>query len=124
MINLSLFEGLTRKEVGTGDIKPCLATSWKIAPDWSSVDFFIRKGVKFHNGDPLTAEDVKFSFERAMREDLGFATRGEMTRSIDSIKVVNPYQVNIKTKEPWPALLDLMCHEHRHRSQGLHYQSG
>ncbi len=106
VINYSLFEGLARKEVGTGEIKPCLATSWKIAPNWSSVDFFIRKGIKFHNGDPLTAEDVKFSFERTMKEDLGNVLRGEMTRSIDSIKVVGTYQVNIKLKEPWPAILD------------------
>jgi len=106
MIIQSLFEGLARKEVGTGTIKPCLATSWKIAPDWSHADFTIRKGIKFHNGDPLTAEDVKFSFERAMREDLGFVFRGEMTRSIDNVKVMGPYQVRIKLKEPWPAILD------------------
>ena len=66
MVSLSLFDGLVRKEVGTGNIVPSLATSWKIAPDWSHVDFFIRKGIKFHNGEAMTAEDVKFSFDRAM----------------------------------------------------------
>ena len=43
---------------------PCLAESWTMAPDGLSYEFVLRKGVKFHNGEPVTAEDVKFSFER------------------------------------------------------------
>src|SRR5262245_44883532 len=43
---------------------PGLAESWQMSPDGRVYDFTLRKGVKFHNGDTLTAEDVKFSFER------------------------------------------------------------
>ena len=43
---------------------PCLAESWTASEDGISYSFVIRKGAKFHNGDPVTAEDVKFSFER------------------------------------------------------------
>ena len=43
---------------------PSLAESWTASKDGLSYEFVIRKGVVFHNGDPLTAEDVKFSFER------------------------------------------------------------
>src|SRR5262249_12736209 len=43
---------------------PCLAESWTASPDGLSYEFVLRKGVKFHNGDPVTADDVKFSFER------------------------------------------------------------
>ena len=44
--------------------EPCLAEAWKMAPDGLSYDFAVRAGAKFHNGEPVTAEDVKFSFER------------------------------------------------------------
>src|ERR1051326_4592314 len=45
-------------------ITPSLAESWTESKDGLSYDFKLRKGVKFHNGDPLTADDVKFTFER------------------------------------------------------------
>src|SRR5262245_34266553 len=43
---------------------PCLAESWTMSKDGLMYEFVLRKGLKFHNGDPLTADDVKFSFER------------------------------------------------------------
>ncbi|MGC1891981.1 MAG: ABC transporter substrate-binding protein, partial [Stellaceae bacterium] len=43
---------------------PCLAQSWSMSEDGSSWDFVLRDGLKFHDGEPITAEDVKFSFER------------------------------------------------------------
>ena len=43
---------------------PSLAESWTVSPDGLVYEFVLRSGVVFHNGDPLTAEDVKFSFER------------------------------------------------------------
>src|SRR2546428_13447952 len=45
---------------------PSLAESWNMSPDGLVYEFVLRRGVKFHNGDPVTAEDVKFSFERYM----------------------------------------------------------
>src|ERR671932_1695645 len=43
---------------------PSLAESWTVSPDQLVYDFKLREGLQFHNGDPFTAEDVKFSFER------------------------------------------------------------
>ena len=43
---------------------PSLATKWSESPDGLTYDFELRQGVKFHNGDPFSAEDVQFSFER------------------------------------------------------------
>ena len=43
---------------------PSLAESWSMSSDGLVYDFVLRKGVKFHNGDPVTAEDAKFSLER------------------------------------------------------------
>ena len=45
-------------------LAPSLAESWTVSPDGLVYEFVLRKGVKFHNGDPVTADDVKFSFER------------------------------------------------------------
>ena len=45
-------------------LAPSLAESWSASPDGLSYDFVLRDGVRFHNGDPVTADDVKFSFER------------------------------------------------------------
>src|SRR5437016_12734559 len=44
---------------------PSLAESWTVSPDQRIYEFKLREGLKFHNGDPFTAEDVKFSFQRA-----------------------------------------------------------
>src|SRR3981081_2802650 len=46
-------------------LTPSLAESWTLSPDQKVYDFKLREGLKFHNGDPFTAEDVKFSFDRA-----------------------------------------------------------
>src|SRR5690242_16802068 len=46
------------------DMAPCVAESWRESPDGLVYEFKLRDGLRFHNGDPLTADDVKFSFER------------------------------------------------------------
>jgi peptide/nickel transport system substrate-binding protein len=46
-------------------LSPSLAESWVLSPDQKVYEFKLREGLKFHNGEPFTAEDVKFSFERA-----------------------------------------------------------
>src|SRR5207249_2660351 len=53
------------READAGSLNaPCLAESWTMSKDGRTWEFVIRKGARFHNGDPVTAEDVKFSFER------------------------------------------------------------
>ena len=53
------------KPMPDGPMSPCLATKWSESADGLTYDFELRQGVRFHNGDAFTAEDVKFSFERA-----------------------------------------------------------
>src|SRR6185369_15708314 len=52
------------KPMPGGQTTPCLAESWSVTPDGTSYTFVLRQNIKFHNGEPVTAEDVKFSFER------------------------------------------------------------
>src|SRR5882672_4726599 len=52
------------KPLPGNDMAPCLAESWKESADGLVYEFKLREGLKFHNGDPFTAEDVKFSYER------------------------------------------------------------
>ena len=84
VVYANVFEGLTRY-ADDGTIKPALAESWEIAPDGLSWVFHLRPGVTFHDGTPFTAEDVVFSFDRAMADGLDqrpeAALRAESTRS-------------------------------------------
>ena len=62
LVNINMFDSPLHRHTKL-EYEPSLATSWKALND-TTWEFKLRKGVKFHNGDPLTAEDVKFSVER------------------------------------------------------------
>jgi peptide/nickel transport system substrate-binding protein len=74
---------------------PSLAESWTVSADQKTYDFKLREGLRFHNGDPFTAEDVKFSFNRAK----GYKILKEKVRDVE---VVSPARVRIHLHEPWP----------------------
>ena len=63
----NVFETLTRIN-SDGTVSPLLAESWEVSPDLRTYTFRLRKGVKFHNGEPMNAAAVKFSFDRAGTE--------------------------------------------------------
>jgi len=88
-------------------VTPGLAQRWEMSPDGMSWTFYLRKDVKFHNGDPLTAEDVKFSLGRYM-ETTSTVTYGTVLReAIASMDVVDPYtlRINMKKTDPYFAFL-------------------
>src|SRR5438105_2431061 len=67
MVLYALHDALVKPMPGPGlvhGLAPSLAQSWSMGEDGRSYDFVLRDGTKFHNGDPVTAADVKFSFER------------------------------------------------------------
>ncbi len=76
---------------------PSLAESWSESPDGLVYEFQLRKGVIFHNGDPLTAEDVAFSFQRYKG-----AAANEFKSRVKEVEVVDPHRIRFHMKEPWP----------------------
>src|ERR1700675_5102138 len=80
------------------DMAPCVAESWRESPDGLAYDFKLREGLKFHNGDPFTAEDVKFSFER-------YKWAKQQSNKVREIEIVDPYRVRFHLYEPWPDFL-------------------
>ena len=74
-----------------------LAESWKESPDGRVYEFKLRRELKFHNGDPVTADDVKFSFERY--KGAGAKLLQERVRQVE---VVDPLTVRFHLKEAWP----------------------
>ena len=76
---------------------PSLAESWTESKDGLTYEFVLRKGVKFHNGESVTAEDVKFSFER-----YSGASAGLLKAKVARVEVVDPLRVRFVLKQPWP----------------------
>ena len=92
----AIHDGLLKPMPGQGSA-PSLAESWSMAKDGLSADFTLRAGTRFHNGDPVTAEDVKFSFERYR----GGAAK-ILKDTVKEIQTPAPNRVRFVFKEPWP----------------------
>ena len=82
--------------------EPCLATSWKVVEPkvWR---FNLRRGVKFHNGNPFNADDVVASIKRATHPNSPF--KGHLP-AVEDVRKVDDYTVDILLKEPYPLLLN------------------
>ena len=79
---------------------PCLAESWTMTPDGLSYAFTLRKGVLFHNGEALTAEDVKFSLERYRG-----ASSKTLKERVAGVDIHDSQHLTIRLNEPWPDFL-------------------
>ncbi len=89
------------KPMPEGNYTPSLAESWTISPDAKVYEFKLRKGVKFHNGDLFTADDVVFSFWRYKS-----AQAKTIQGKTEKVEAVNPHLVRIQFKEPFPDFLE------------------
>ena len=74
---------------------PSLAESWTLSPDQRVYEFKLRQGLRFHNGDPFTAEDVKFSFYRAKSSRI-------LKEKVRDVEIVDPHRVRFHLHEPFP----------------------
>ena len=96
MVFYALHDALVKPMPG-GINTPSLAESWSASKDGRSYDFSLRKGIKFHNGDPVTAEDVKFSFERYK----GAAAK-ILKDKVKDVQILDQNHVRFVLKDPWP----------------------
>lgn len=103
VVYANIFEGLTRFGPD-GSVMPALASSWEIENDGARYVFALQSGVTFHDGAAFSAEDVKFSIDRAMAEESTNAQKG-LFANIDSVEVVDDNTVAINLKQADGSLL-------------------
>src|SRR5205809_5807755 len=96
MVLYALHDALV-KPMPAGATTPSLAESWTTTPDGLTYEFVLRKGARFHNGDPVTAEDVKFSLERYRG-----TSHKTLRDRVAAIETPDPARVRIRLKQPWP----------------------
>jgi peptide/nickel transport system substrate-binding protein len=99
MILYALHDALVKPMPGN-PMAPSLAESWNVSPDGLVYEFVLRKGVRFHNGEPVTPEDVKFSFERYR----GTAA-GSFKARTAAVEIVDAQRIRFRFKQPWPDFL-------------------
>ncbi len=96
MILYALHDALV-KPMPSHAMASSLAESWTASKDGLTYEFVLRKNVKFHNGDVMTAEDVKFSFERYRG-----ASAAALKAKVARIEIVDPYRIRFVLKHAWP----------------------
>ncbi|HWM78832.1 MAG TPA: ABC transporter substrate-binding protein, partial [Methylomirabilota bacterium] len=96
MVMYALHDGLV-KPMPSKSMAPSLAESWSVSPDGLVYEFVLRKGVRFHNGEIVTAEDVKFSFERYR----GIYAK-PLKERVAGVETLDAGRVRFRLKRPWP----------------------
>lgn len=118
----AIFDGLMDYEPGTATLRPGLAESYEISPDGKIFTFKLRDGIKFHNGRDMTADDVKYSFERTVNPatqspGAGFLASidgfdamqaGEAT-SLSGVEILDPKTVQVTLSRPDATFLSVMA---------------
>src|SRR5438067_10531393 len=99
MFLYALHDALVKSMPGN-PLAPSLAESWTVSPDSLVYEFVLRRGGRFQNGEPVTAEDVKFSMERYRG-----AGSGPFKARMAAIDVLDPHRIRFRFKQPWPDFL-------------------
>jgi peptide/nickel transport system substrate-binding protein len=106
ILGYHVFDHLAVRDLKTRRVGPNLATSWKTIDD-ATWEVKLRQGVKFHDGSPFTAKDVKASFERVLDPAKKMTARGNHAK-IKSVEIVDDYTVRFKTDGPYPLFVERM----------------
>ena len=97
----NIYDTLVHRDANL-NLKPALALSWR-AVDPTTWEFKLRKGAKFHDGEPFNAESVKFSFDRMLDPNTHWPGAGGL-RLIKTVTAVNDDTVRFATSQPWPSM--------------------
>lgn len=105
-INVLLFNGLTAHD-GDNAVVPGLAERWEYDETAHAYTFYLREGIRWHDGEPLTAEDVKFTIEAIMNPDNG-SENAPNFEDVEVISVIDEKTIRFQLREPNVAFLDYM----------------
>ncbi|HEY3059359.1 MAG TPA: ABC transporter substrate-binding protein [Chloroflexota bacterium] len=103
----SIFDSLVERGYD-GSIQPMLAESWSY-PDSTTVEFKLRQGVTFHNGEPFHAGAVKFSIDRLMDKSLAAPLAGAMPKTFQGVEVVDDFTVRFHFTAPEASIFDALA---------------
>jgi peptide/nickel transport system substrate-binding protein len=103
----NVFDGLVTR-TSDNRVVPELAQSYRWLDD-KTVEFALKQGVAFHTGHEVKADDVVFTFERILHQEVGAPRRG-FIREVDSVKGIDDYTVRFHLKGPWPVFLQMLVH--------------
>ncbi|MCA1723293.1 MAG: ABC transporter substrate-binding protein, partial [Thermomicrobia bacterium] len=109
LLDKNLFGQLVRPDANGGTPVPDLATKWDISPDGKTYTFSLRPGVKWHNGDPFTADDVKFTFDLMQDKNSNSAflvNLGPFTGA----EIVDPMTVKLNLSSPYAPMLTMLAY--------------
>lgn len=106
ILNRHIWDGLVHADPATGAVTPALATSFEYI-DPVTIRFKLREGVKFHNGDPMTAEDVKFTFDYNNNPESRTVSR-QRTGYVKEVEIHGPHDITLHLNNPFPALMEFL----------------
>ena len=104
ILGYNVFDHLAARDLKTGKVGPSLAVSWKNL-DYTTWEVKLRQGVKFHDGSPFSARDVKASFDRVLNPENKLTARGNHAK-IKSVEVVDDLTARFKTDGPYPLFVE------------------
>jgi peptide/nickel transport system substrate-binding protein len=103
----SVFDSLVERDY-TGALVPILAESWSF-PDQDTIDFKLRQGVTFQNGEPFNAASVKFSIDRLLSPDMKSPLAGGWPKAFQSVEVIDDYTARFHLSEPDATIFDALA---------------
>jgi peptide/nickel transport system substrate-binding protein/oligopeptide transport system substrate-binding protein len=121
IVTALVFDGLVELDPATLKIVPAVAESWEVSEDQLTYTFHLRRGVKFHHGREVKANDFRYTFERTMHPDtasertwvLEFIKGADEFRSgkakkIEGVEVLDDYTLRLTQKQPYPLFLEYL----------------